>query len=547
MGISRNRSSDDGGSKMRFKVAAVFSNHMVLQRDKDIQVFGEGVNGEQVTVTFAGESVTALVIKERWIATLSPKSAATDLTMTVSCGKETIVFDDIAIGEVWLAGGQSNMEFELQNCTGGKDFLHNGTNSNVRFYYTQKYAYKDEDFYAAEQRSGWNRFSEMDAACWSAIGYLYAKRLAAELGVTVGIIGCNWGGTSASAWMDSKNLMDDVELRSYVDEYDEAVKGKTVEQQIKEYKEYQVFHAEWEKKSNAVYAKNPDATWDEVQEICGPCQWPGPMCCIHPYRPGGLYECMLQRVMPYTLRGFIYYQGESDDHKPSMYYKLFSRMILQWRQDWSDLELPFLYVQLPMHRYKQDEDKKNWCLIREAQMQTYQMTRNTELAVCIDCGEFNDIHPKDKVPVANRLALLALSKVYGKLSEKEAMAPMYQSLRKMDSSLMLQFKNADDGFLVKDEEGNLRESKEAHEFEIAGLDKEYKKAVAVIKNNQIILTSSEVSDPYYARYCWTNYGPVSVYGKNGLPLAPFRTSMEDGPELAGQNVQKTEIKQILEL
>ncbi len=511
----------------QFRAASVFSNHMVLQRNKNINVFGEGLDGELVSVSFLGEMVETKVVDGKWMAVLSPREAATGLEMIVRCKEQEIRFIHIAIGEVWLAGGQSNMEYELQNCTGGNEFLTQDENSNVRFYYTMKRSYMDEEFFAEELKSSWKEFNSEDAKSWSAVGYLYAKQLAKELGVTVGVIGCNWGGTSASAWMDTKNLVVDQELNTYVEEYQKATQGKSIEQQIKEYKEYEAYHADWEKRSSQCYANDPEITWAKLQEICGLCQWPGPMCCINPYRPGGLYECMLKRVMPYTIRGFIYYQGESDDHKPEMYYKLFSRMIQQWREDWGDLELPFLFVQLPMHRYKQDPDFKNWCKIREAQMKVYQTIKHTGIAVCIDCGEFNEIHPKDKLPVANRLALQALYEVYHKVSESVANGPRYQSMVMRKSEIDLLFTNAESGFLVKDSNGEFENAKIVEGFEVAGEDKEFVSAKAEVHGAIITVSSEQIVVPKYVRYCWTNYGPVSLFGKNKLPLAPFRTSPQD--------------------
>lgn len=498
----------------RFKTAAVFSSHMVLQRRKNIKVFGQGENDRTVTVTFRGECYTTTVVEEKWTIIIPSQEAGDGYEMTVVCEGEEKKFTDISIGEVWLAGGQSNMELELVNCKGGKEMLQNDQNPRVRFYYTQKNAYMDQHFYEAEDNSGWNTFSEDGAKAWSAVGYLFGKKLAKDLDVTVGIIGCNWGGTSASCWMSEDSLSEDRELCSYLDEYRQATEGKSEEEQIREYKEYDAFAKEWDAKCAKLYAENPGITWNEVQEIIGVCSYPGPQSCINPMRPNGLYHCMLQRVMPYTLRGFLYYQGESDDHKPGMYRKLLTRLIMQWREDWGDLTLPFLIVQLPMHRYEQDPDYKHWCLIREAQMDTFRTVKNTGIAVILDCGEFNEIHPKDKVPVGERLALQALNSVYHRIGEQEAFGPIYQSFTYKDGGIELGFEYAEDGFSVK---GN------PEGFEVAGEDREYRNANADIRGSRIFLSSPEVKEPLYARYCWTNYGNVTVFGKNGIPLAPFRT------------------------
>jgi sialate O-acetylesterase len=189
-------------------------------------------------------------------------------------------------------------------------------------------------------------------------------------------------------------------------------------------------------------------------------------------------------------------------------------MIRQWREDWEDLTLPFLLVQLPMHRYKADPDCKNWCLIREAQMNTYQTVKNTGLAVILDSGEFNEIHPKDKTPVGQRLELQALCHVYNKISMQEAFGPIYKAFSYKDNAMELSFEYAEDGFLVKGELSG---------FEIAGEDGEFLPASASISGSRITVSSPELNNPVYVRYCWTNYGDVTVFGKNGIPLAPFRT------------------------
>lgn len=498
-----------------FRAAAVFSDHMVLQRNKNIKVFGWGKDNSVVTVSFRGITVKSKVKDGHWKAILPPMEAGDGYEMNIFCNDKVITFRDIAIGEVWLAGGQSNMEFELQNCIGGQDVLENDTNPQVRFYYTQKNAFQDERFYEMEQASSWEVFGDKGTKAWSAVGYFYGRKLAKELGVTVGIIGCNWGGTSASAWMSRESLEEDRDLRSYLEEYDKNIADKTLEEQEKEYQDYVSYQENWDKRADICREENPKVTWNELIDSCGPNYYPGPINSYSPFRPAGLYQSMLQRIMPYTLSGFIYYQGESDDHKPHFYQKLLTRLIRQWREDWEDDLLPFLFVQLPMHRYGADPDYKHWCLIREAQMRTYQTVKNTGIAVILDCGEFDEIHPKDKAPVGERLALQALGNVYGKIEEEQAFGPIYRNFIYIDGGMELYFDYAEGGFVVQ---GDLSG------FEIAREDGQYKEAKASIHDNTIFVQSDEVLDPLYARYCWTNYGEVSIFGTNGIPLAPFRTS-----------------------
>lgn len=504
--------------------AAVFSDNMVLQRNKKIRIFGKADEGSIVTVSFLGKTNKTVCRNGRFLLYLPEFNAAEGAEMVISDGKETFRFINIAIGEVWLAGGQSNMELELQNADGGRELLKNGSKDEdiqkVRFYYTPKVAYECDALYEEERKAHWELFDEKDAAKWSAVGFFYAKELAKNLGVTVGIIGCNWGGTSASAWMSREALLEQEATRSYVEEYEssEWVK-KSREDQIKDYEDYIAYHTDWEAKAAEIYEKEPMMPFDKVQEMIGICRYPGPMNCANFTRPYGLYEAMLKKLIPYTLRGFIYYQGESDDHKPNSYYALFTRLIRQWREDFMDNSLPFLLVQLPMHRYQHDPDTKNWCIIREAQMKAYETVKNTGIAVVIDCGQFHEIHPRNKKPVGKRLALQALYEVYDKIKKEEAFGPIYRDFLYKNGGMEISFDHAVKGFTVK---GELTG------FELAGEDGVFYSAKAVIplnesSKNKIFLLSQEVKEPVMARYLWTNYGEVSLFGTNGLPAAPFRT------------------------
>lgn len=498
--------------------APVFSDNMVLQRNKNIAVFGMAYDNMKVTVMLNGKTVEATAKDHKWSVLLPPMEAGGPYEMTVLSGDERITFCNIMIGEVWLAGGQSNMELELQNSLGGKKVLENIDSANVRFYYTKKNPYIDEFFYADERNNCWKTASEENSANWSAVGFYFAKKLSEDLGVTVGIIGCNWGGTSASAWMPRETLLADSDMRSYADEYDEAMGGKTFEQYLAELDDYNAYVEVWQPKINEFYAKHPDGEWGDALEFAGPCRYPEPLGPKSPFRAGGLYETMLMRVCPYTLAGFIYYQGESDDHKPNFYYKLFKALIEQWRNDWQDDSLPFLFVQLPMFINRGEEDRKHWCIIREAQMRVHQTTANTGIAVILDCGEYGNIHPVDKEPVGERLELQALCHVYGMISEKEAYGAIYKSFEYKDGGMLLYFDHAEDGFDVRGE---------AVGFEIAGDDKLYHKAEVTVQNDKIFARSGEVKEPKYLRYNWVNYGEVTVFSKNGIPLAPFRTSRDD--------------------
>ena len=507
------------------RISPMFSDHMVLQELKDISVFGTGdTEGEKVTVKLSGtgsycghisnydETAYARVRNGKWLVKLPPASAGEDFEMTVTAGGFSKTFTDIAVGEVWFAGGQSNMEYELQNCTTGKEHLENDAGVNVRFYYTQKIVCGEPDYEKVVADNCWKTFDSESAKIWSAVGYLFAKRLSEKLGCTVGVIGCNWGGTKASYWMSAESLESDKDLRFDYDKYLAAMEGKTVEQMTREFREYQAYHDEWNRRNAEYYTNTPDPTWDGCLKYCGECRYPGPPLPLNPFSATTLYKSMIKVVCPYTLAGFLWYQGESDDDNPQNYYKLLRGLIDLWRTDWDDLSLPFLIVQLPMHRYKDDSDRKNWCLIREAQEKVYRTVRNTGLAVAIDCGEFNEIHPHDKEVVAERLFRQAKQIVYGDPSAANC-APMVTGIRREGSRLKV--------FTEQRSVLELRGEKSG--FEIAGADEVYYPADFELQGAVITVWSPSVPEPEHVRYLWTNYtDKIPVYSAEGLPLAPFR-------------------------
>ena len=552
-----------------FSVAAVFSDNMVLQRNRFISFFGDADDDFSVTVTLFNENGKILSQNKaashdgKWKVKLEPQSAQNNCKIDISATDGTAsinkTFSNVCIGEVWLAGGQSNMEFELQNCTEGPDELTNQKDDpNVRFYYTNKIAWKDEHFYEAGKNTCWQTWESDGKKSWSAVGYFFAKKLAQDLGCTVGVIGCNWGGTSASAWMKKDYLSVDDDLRTYLTEQEEATAGKSIEQQIKEYEDYEKEYSEWDKKYAKLWQEKPGISWEEAEKLLGKNPWPGPKSCKNPYRPTGLYECMLSRITPYTLQGVIWYQGESDDHKPQMYAKLFGMMIQNWREDFDNPELPFIFVQLPEHRYEQDKDFKHWCLIREAQLKIHQTVKNAWMTCAMGLGQFSDIHPRAKKTLAERMEQNALANVYKKLPSENVLSPILKDYFSKDGKITLVFDNADNGFSIHDDSQTLENYKKLEKiqgndvpsdftgFEVAGIDGVYYPAKFAFGGtdshlNTIILCSSKVPQPVFARYAWYNYGPSPVFGKNGLPLSPFRTSQNDG---ATAN-QHAEIQQIM--
>lgn len=505
----------------------IFTDYMVLQQNKKIRVFGEASDNTQISVTIkkadGDVSAKANSLNGRFEVEL-PKLKATKLneevSMEITDGIDTVIFNHIAIGEVFLAGGQSNMELELQNAEGGRDILDeplsdNDIRSCLRYFYTPKVAYKDDEYESKMREGNWKKYSKENAANWSAVGYFFALNLAKKLNVPVGIIGCNWGGTLASCWMSREVLLTKFSTKNYVLEYENSTNfKKSFEEQKADYDYYLKYQEAWDMRAAQLYEKEPMMPFDRVQIAIGKCEYPGPVNCVNYVRPYGLYETMLKRIAPYTLGGVIYYQGESDENNPDAYYDLQTLLIMNWREDFKDPTLPFIMTQLPMHRYNHDADTRSWCKIREAQMRVYNDLKNTGIAVIIDCGKFHEIHPPRKNEVGERLANQALLHIYHLVKEDDVFGPIYRDYEILDGAIRIIFDYMEDGVDIRSDE---------IEFEVADETGSYKKATAKFMNNTVTLTSDEVAQPVRARYLWKNYTEVNVFGKNGMPMAPFRT------------------------
>ncbi len=498
--------------------AAVFSDHCVLQRNKAIRVWGTAAHGTRIQVSLGGQKAETKTIGHDWELSLPAMEAGGPYVLEVA--SEGVVyrrFEDVMIGEVWLAGGQSNMEYMLRQDADGEAAMARMADSDVRFYQVQQIPCMDDYFYRVEQENHWMLPEDEERGSWSAVGYYFAERLAKELGITVGIIGCNWGGTSACAWQDKDSILSHEDTKIYWEEYVELLEQQNPEEYEREWTGYYDWQADWQPRMDAFYAANPTATWEEAQAAVGESRWPGPMGPKHEFRPAGLYECMLKRVVPYTLGGVIYYQGESDDHRPDAYYHLFGSLIKTWRREFREEQLPFFCVQLPIHHYEGDSVMDKWCAIREAQMRLHQEGVVTGIAVALDCGEYNNIHPVRKTEVAGRLAIQALHHVFGLLPEEAVYGPVYKAATTAGDTMTIQFDHAEQGFEVRGEK--------ITNFELAGEDGRFFPAQATAEGSTIVLNSKEVKAPVKARYMWTDYAVVTLFGTNGLPAAPFRTSL----------------------
>lgn len=509
------------------KVAAIFGDNMVLQRETQILIWGEGEDGEAVDIQFLGKSYSGKVENGKWEIKMDSAEAGGPHTMDIT-GKDTkIHFDNILIGEVWFAGGQSNMELELQNSDDGLTVAKNSNYESIRFYNVPKQPYFSEDFEEEEEKASWQPAVGSVTDTMSAVAYYFAIKVQETLNVPIGIIDCYWGGTSALCWIGKDTVTGDEIAAPYYQEYLDIVNSKTDEQYEREMQEYQADWDAWDGRVQKLRAENPDIKWEEINERAGFCPWPQPMGAKSGYRPCGLHETMVMRVAPYTLRGFLYYQGEEDWNKSQYYQRLNSLVIKQWREDFRDDTLDFYLTQLPMYREKGQPDDKNWCILREQQELTMRNNINTGMAVIIDCGEMDNIHPTDKKTPGERLALQCLGKTYGKLEQYDNM--YFADAKFEEKRVTLQFHNTY-GKVQTDcrppiDMGSYAEGPDNRKlkgFEVSGDGEHYEAVDGEISGEEIILFCDNIPNPQHVRYAWTNLGIVNVYNGIGLPLAQFR-------------------------
>ena len=496
------------------KPSPLFTDGAVLCRGKEIRIFGSAAEGAEVTAILTDRTGAPLAEGRaqgrngRFLARLSPQEAQTGCRLIIADGKERFIAEDICVGEVFLAGGQSNMELELRNADEGPELIAGHSDSRARFFTMPRRAREDAGVPEAEQ-GRWQAVSPGEGGGNSAVAYFFAAALRKRLGdVPVGIIGCYWGGTSITCWLDRETLRTSAEGNRYLEEYEERTAGKTMEVFLREEASFTEGMDRWNAQVESFRQAHPGASWKEVSAACGPAPWCPPEGPGSPYRPGGLAKTMLEKVGPVTLTGILYYQGEEDAEKTDRYDELMLLLIRRWRALFRDDRLPFLFVQLPMYIDFDTADTFRWPAIRRAQAAARDAARNTGMVCLLDQGEYGNIHPTAKRPVGERLAGLAGFMLYGGGEVSPRALSKYTQGGVMTVCLSAPVTAPGGG--------------EAALLEIAGEDGVFMPAKAAIRGDRILLEADGVSNPVAARYAWTDYSDrVNLFGENGLPLEPF--------------------------
>jgi sialate O-acetylesterase len=491
-----------GAAPAEVKPAGVFTDKAVLQQQEPVRIWGVADPGETVTVCFAGQKQQSVADPSgKWMVTLAAMPACSEgrtLRLEGSQTPAAVELSDVLVGEVWLAGGQSNMASPMRNYSRTtQPDIDSANDPLLRMMTIPGLVYAGQN----DNRPVWQESTPENAAGFSASAYYFAKNLREVLHVPVGIVSCSVGGTPAEAWMSRKTMESRPEFRRVLDAYEKgyAKNFPDEESYIKADDEYKAAYAAYRQKK----AEGEDPG-------------PFPVCPMGPRnfsRPVSLHELMLSQTIPCTIRGVIWYQGENNAYVASAYRDVFTALIGEWREEFLKPDLPFLFVQLATFGPANDQST-NWPELRDVQRQVNEDTGHTGMVVLVDGGEENDIHPHTKDKVGRRLSLLARNLVYG---EKDLVCegPKLQSVSHKEKSLELTFSHTGSGLELRTEPVSA--------FEVAGADGRFVPADAQLKDGKILLGSSQVDTPEFVRYGWKKWFVPTLLNHEGLPAGPFRT------------------------
>ncbi len=477
-------------------LASPFGDHGVLQRDQPIAVWGTADAGESVTVTLDGKDAAITAGSDgKWLVKLAPHAAGGPFTMTIK-GTNTITLNDLLIGEVWICSGQSNMEFVVKGVTNANADIAAANFPLIRHYGVKKQPAQEPQ---ANCVGSWVVCSPETVGGFTAAGYYFAKKLHAELNVPIGLLHTSWGGTAAESWTSKTALLGTATFKNLFVEWDKRMAG---------------FPAEQAKHEQALEKWKVAAAAAKAAGTPAPKQPRPPQGDDSQGKPSSLFNGMIAPLVPYTIRGAIWYQGEANAGRHAQYQELLSLMIGDWRQRFGQGDFPFYIVQLAnyMKRAEAPTDSA-WAKLRDAQYLTTTTVKHTGLATIIDIGEAEDIHPKNKQDVGLRLALNALALDYGKNIEYSG--PIYKSLAVNGNKAALSFTHAD-GLASVD-------GAPLTGFAIAGADGVFVWAEAAIVGDTVVVSSAKVAEPKAVRYAWADNPACNLTNKAGLPAVPFKT------------------------
>ncbi len=470
------------------KLPAIFGDHMVLQRDQKIPVWGWADEDELVIVQFHDQVVQTRAKGGKWSVNLSPMKGSSTGKDFLVLGKNRVELKDVLVGEVWFCSGQSNMEMTVGSSKNAKEEIAAANNPRIR-HFKVPHVTSTKPETEVKTTGGWQLTTPEVAGSFTAVGYFFAREIEKDLDVPIGLIGCNWGGTRIEPWTPPIGF-----------------------QQVPALKSISTNLVNFPQKSAA---KSKDG-----KAIIGADG--KPVMTINQQSALAIYNAMVHPIVPYAMRGALWYQGESNNGEGMLYFEKMKALISGWRTIWNQGSFPFLFVQLAPYNYGPTRTEA-LPGIWEAQTASLAIP-NTGMAVTTDITTLNNIHPPDKQGVAHRLALWALAKTYGQPLKSYA-SPLYDSLKIDGSKARVTFKHADGGL-------KSRDGQPLNWFTIAGADKKFVAARAEISGNSVIVSSPDVTKPVAVRFGWSQLAEPNLANAAGLPASPFRTDSWPEPASA---------------
>jgi sialate O-acetylesterase len=477
-------------------LASPFTDHAVLQRGMPIPVWGTADAGEQVTVTFDGQAKSVAAGADgKWLVRLDAHQAGGPYELKVA-GTNTLTLTDVLVGEVWICSGQSNMEWTLKNANNPEQEIAAANFPKLRHFRVDK---KTSDTPLGSCTGSWTVCTPQNAGGYTAVGYFFGRKLVQELDVPVGLLHTSWGGTPAEAWTSRAALTSTAPFTGVLAAWD-----KRMENLPAETGKFKAAMEKWQVEAAAAKAAGqPEPKKPRKPEGQD-----------SPNKPASLYNGMLNPLVPYGIKGAIWYQGESNAGRAKEYHALMSLMIGDWRQAFGQGDFSFYIVQLANFMERKDQPgDSGWAALREAQYLTTTTVKNTGLAVAIDIGDAKDIHPRNKQDVGLRLALNALAKDYGKPITYSG--PVYRSMAVEGANAVLSFDHLGGGLTVTGDQ--------LTGFAVAGEDMKFVWADAKIVGDTVVVSAAAVTKPVAVRYAWADNPACSLGNKAGLPAVPFRT------------------------
>jgi len=498
-------------------VSPLFSDHMVLQRELPIPIWGTAPDGEQVQVELAGSTARATAKDGKWKVVLPARKAGGPFTLIIR-GKNTLVFKDVLLGDVWICGGQSNMQWAVGGQPDRESILAGATNGNMRLLKVQ-YAAADRPretpIMDGRWAAGWQSLEGTHLSnllYFSAVGYFFGKEIHESIGVPIGLIHANLGGTHAESWIPREAAENHPAFRAYLSNY-----GRAVDRYPQALSNYQRELIRWE--SNMAKAKERGRQ--------GPRRPEEPMGPNHVKRPFGLYYGTISPLQPYGIKGVVWYQGENNANpveSATNYAAVFGELIRAWRRDWGQGDFPFLYVQLAAYqRMNPRPEDPNWAYLRESQARVLALP-NTGMASAIDVGQEHDIHPTNKRPVGLRLAQWAKARVYNRYEVPTG--PTFDEASFLGDKATVRFVNVGSGLEARAVRLDTHDlsAETLSGFTLCGENRRFVPATARITSPATVeLSSPEVDHPVAVRYGWANFPLVNLYNREGFPANPFRS------------------------